>query len=259
MSATILRRFPLQRGDDALAFYRQFWSTSMVIHATARRVSYEEHTAPLSIKCAFGGVESYLVDHARMTVDDSTYLVLNHGRPYASWIEGPRDVESLAVFFAPGFVANVLRDRIRDDDRLLDDPRGKAEPCAFYERRMPHDRSVSPYLRRLRAPARDALWLDEQLHGLASALLRVHRRNLREARRLPAVRASTRAELYRRLLRARDAIESDPHARHRLDELARIACLAPHHFLRRFTDAFGTSPYQYVLAARRRKTQFSPA
>ncbi len=251
-------RFPLQAGDDAAAFLRLFWTENLVVHDTASRIDYEPHCGPLSVKCAWNGSETYLLDGARVTVDDASYLVINRGRPYASTISARRPVESLAVFFRAGFVDEVLRARVTEDDRLLDDPYGRAAPVAFFERRTPHDRRVTPYLERLRR-ASGGMALDEELHGLAEALLDAHRRTLREARRLPAVRASTRAELLRRLSRARDAIDSDPAARHRLEELARIACMAPHHFLRRFRDAFGTTPHRYVVAARlrRRKTQFS--
>jgi len=255
---TILRRFPLQAGEDACAFYRQFWTDNLIIRDTASRIDYAPHCGPLSVKCAWNGAETYLVDGVPIAVDDTSYLVLNRGRPYASSISASRPVESLAVFFRAGFVDGVLRARVTEEDRLLDDPYGRAHPIAFFERRTPHDRRVTPHLERLRrAHGADALWLEQELHGLAGALLDAHRRTLREARRLPAVRASTRAELLRRLSRARDAIDSDPAARHRLEELARIACMAPHHFLRRFRDAFGATPHRYLLAARRRKTQFS--
>jgi AraC family transcriptional regulator len=256
--ATILRRFPLQPGDDVASFHRLFWADNLIVHDTASRIDYEPHCGPLSVKCAWNGSETYLVDRVPIAVDDGCYLVLNHGRPYASFIASPRPVESLAVFFRAGFVDGVLRARVTEDDRLLDDPYGRARPIAFFERRAPHNRRVTPYLERLRrVVAADPLWLEQELHGLAEALLEAHRGTLRESRRIPAARASTRAELYRRLSRARDAIDSDPAARHRLDELARIACMAPHHFLRRFRDAFGATPHRYLLAARRRKTQFS--
>jgi AraC family transcriptional regulator len=240
-----LRAFP--RVDAA--FRELFWTTNLVVHARGTQVTYTQHTTPLTIKAAWGGSERYLVDGVSIAVDDATYLVLNHGRPYASWIAAARPVESLAVFFRPGFVDGVLRARLLPDDALLDDPHARAAPVAFYERRTPHDRRVSPLLVRMRR-ARDGLALDELFHALAGALLAAHRASLREAHRLPAVRAATRVELLRRVSRARDAIDSDPFAPHRLDALARIACMAPHHFLRRFRDAFGATPLRYV-----RKTQ----
>jgi AraC family transcriptional regulator len=256
---TIWREFPYL---DA-RFLHAFWHDNLIVHAHATLVAYDEHPGPLSIKCAFGGAETYVVDRARLTVDDATYLVLNHGRPYASFIHAARPVESLSIFFRAGFVDGVLGTLLTREDKLLDDPHGCARPVAFYERRTPHDRRLSPSLRALRRAlcagsgvAAEPIALDELFHRLAAGVLAAHRGALREAARLPAVRASTRAELYRRVVRARDVIDSDPQARHRLDELARVACLAPHHFLRRFRDAFGLTPHRYVLWARRRNTQF---
>src|SRR5262249_15815758 len=79
---TVRREFPLL---DA-PFLRAFWHDNLIVHARASAVAYDEHPGPLSIKCAFGGAETYVVDGVRLTVDDATYLMLNHGRPYASFI-----------------------------------------------------------------------------------------------------------------------------------------------------------------------------
>src|SRR5262249_30785169 len=148
--STILRRFPLQAGDDVAAFHRRVWSDNLIIPDTASRIDYAPHCGPLSVKCAWNGSETYVVDRVPIAVDDTSYLVLNRGRPYASSISSSRPVESLAVFFRAGFVDGVLRARVTEDDRLLDDPYGRAHPIAFFERRTPHDRRVTPHLERLR-------------------------------------------------------------------------------------------------------------
>jgi AraC-like DNA-binding protein len=57
-------------------------------------------------------------------------------------------------------------------------------------------------------------------------------------------------DVFRRVCRARDYLH-EHHARPlALAELARVAHLSPYHFLRTFRSAFGTTPHQYLIAAR---------
>ena len=68
--------------------------------------------------------------------------------------------------------------------------------------------------------------------------------------RLPAVRAETRVELYRRLLKGRAFLEANYAQTADLNATARVACLSPFHFLRLFKTAFGRTPHQYLTELR---------
>jgi AraC family transcriptional regulator len=68
--------------------------------------------------------------------------------------------------------------------------------------------------------------------------------------RLPAVRAETRVELYRRLLKGRAFLEANYAQTADLHATARVACLSPFHFLRLFKTAFGRTPHQYLTELR---------
>jgi AraC family transcriptional regulator len=81
-------------------------------------------------------------------------------------------------------------------------------------------------------------------------MLLAHRSLIGEMVRLPVVRRSTRIELYRRLARGRDFIESSFTRPINLAEMAREANMAPHHFLRLFRKTFGMTPHQYLTSLR---------
>jgi AraC family transcriptional regulator len=254
----ILRGFPSVdlRHPEGRAFLGAYGRTSMVVHARAAEAAYARHAGPLSLKWAPVGRETYEVDGLAREVDAGHYLVLNAGTAYASAIDSDTEVESLSVFFQPGLAEQVLGALVTPEDRLLDaGPEASgAGPVRFLERLQPSDGWVSPRLARLRAGllagAREGTWLDEQLHGLLEALVQVHRGAHAEAARLPRVRPATRAELLRRLSRARDLIACGYREPLRLQTLARAAALAPHHFLRAFGEAFGETPHQALTRRR---------
>ena len=160
-----------------------------------------------------------------------------------------KPVESFCLFFASGFVEGVQSALSAGPDRLLDQPEEAATgPIRFFETNYAHDPMLSPALRRLRAnyAVRDSGWIEEQLHGIAERLLKVHRFALQETMRLDSVRASTREELYRRVCRGRDyadALFAEPVS---LGDMAQAACLSPNHFLRTFRQVFHQTPHQFL-------------
>jgi AraC-like DNA-binding protein len=93
-------------------------------------------------------------------------------------------------------------------------------------------------------------WLEEQLRVLLQRLLERHLALDSWIETLPGARASSRRELYRRLARARDFLDSSLGEAVDLASTARVACLSPHHFLRSFKAVFGLTPHQYLTRAR---------
>ncbi|MFT6937156.1 MAG: AraC-like DNA-binding protein [Saprospiraceae bacterium] len=68
-----------------------------------------------------------------------------------------------------------------------------------------------------------------------------------------AKKASTREELYRRLLIAKDYIESNFDKKTEIESIARIANISTFHFFRTFKQVFQVSPHQYILNLRLKK------
>lgn len=229
-------------------------SPSTIVATTTRQADYPEHPGPLSVKCVFRGSELYeLEGRTRIRLTAGSYLLLNHGSRYSGAVRSHEDVECLSIFFRPEFAEDVLGSLVTPGDRLLDDP-GVRQPVAFFERLYPHDETMTPIVSRLRramaARPVDGGRLEERLHDLLEGLLRVHRGLGKEIDALPSVRRATRVELYRRLQRARDYVESNLASSVGLRDMAGIACLSPHHFLRLFKHLFRETPHQYLIRRR---------
>jgi AraC family transcriptional regulator len=221
-----------------------------ILHAKARRHSWAGE-GWLSIKTFPSGHAHYSVGAGHHAVDHRSYLLLNHGRHYAIEIESRTPVESFCIFFNPAFAADAFRNAVQTPDQLLEATDASA-PVNFFEKNYSHDRIVSPLLRKLRNTHRllPPGELEESMHLLAAALLRVHRLALREADELKSVRVVTRRELYRRAARARDFTEamfSEPIA---LADIAKAAALSPNHLLRVFPQIYHQTPHQFLTNRR---------
>ncbi|KXK55531.1 MAG: hypothetical protein UZ07_CHB004002001 [Chlorobi bacterium OLB7] len=167
----------------------------------------------LSIKTAFNGAETYVVDGRQLRVGGGQFLILNEGQRYSGFVEQSAPVESFSIFFRPGFFEEAFRVATTPTERLLDDPQSVPHGAiSFIERMYDHEAGVWPMLDRLRnqlhAGKPERTWLEEQFHQMAGALVGVQHELRHERQRIPMVRAATRAELHRRLSQGRDFIAS---------------------------------------------------
>lgn len=209
---------------------------------------------PLSLKVVLQGQGVWRTGRQRYTVDAGHCLVINQGESYSLTFETAEPVETFCPFFAAGFVEDALCALLASDDALLDRPRMTATSKLVVTPHVrPLDTSLAVPLRALRhlartAEAADLDW-EDAFFDLAQALARATAAWQTEHGGR-SNRASTRAEVTRRLNRARDFIHAEAHRRLLLADIADIACLSPHHFHRLFTTAFRASPGAYVTELR---------
>ena len=227
----------------------------MVISARGRGVEYSEHESHLSLKTVFSGREHYGVGGLRYVVDQTNYLLVNHGERYSSRIGAAREADSFSIFFERRFASETLRALAASDERLLDDPRKESSvPVEFYQTLYPRVGRLSALLTEMRGDITrlraDALLTEEKLHQLVAYLFESNLGMVLKASSLGAVRFSTRLEQYRRTLVARDFIEGNLVDGVRLAEVAAASCLSPFHLLRLFKEAFAETPHQYLTRRR---------
>lgn len=236
--------------------------SSFILHDVSQQYHWQG-SGFLSIKTFFGGRALYAVGGGFCAVDDQSYLVLNHGQAYTLSIESRSPVESCCLFFSPHFAREVYHSLSTPTETLLDMPlpEARVEPPNFFERTCLHDALVSPSLLRLRHATSASQnvpspgWLMEQGRDVLGRLLVSQRAIRAEAQALPALRAATREELYRRLYRARDYADALHALPITLDDMARVACLSPTHFLRTFKQTFNETPHRYLTTRRLERAQ----
>lgn len=231
---------------------------NMVTKAPASDIYYPEHDGTLSVKCAFNGEEVYTTSTGRYSVTSKSYLILNAGRRYASYIESRQEIESFCIFFRPDFAEEALWSLTTPHDRALDTPTGK-RPITFLEMLRPHDAIISPVLFAIRSTLGRNIattgWLEEKFHELLDRMVHAHRHVIGEMQRISAVRPSTRLETYHRLSRARNFMEDNLNRQIGLQDIAAEAFLSPHHFLRLFKEVFRETPHQYLTRRRIEQAQ----
>jgi len=208
---------------------------------------------PLSLKIVRRGQGIWRVDGRNYVVDAGYCLPLNHGQTYSLTFDLAVPVETFCPFFARGFAEDVSRAMSATDTALLDEPDADQPALDFPVNLRPLDETLRTPVRRLKRlseePEPCPLAWDEAFAKLAAAMIGARGR-WRTQHDPGAVRASTAAEVTRRLDRARDFIHATAHHRLTLAGIASAAALSPHHLHRRFHAAFGVTPSRYVTALR---------
>jgi AraC family transcriptional regulator len=232
---------------------------NVVLNGNIRARSYvvSSYQTNLCVKAVARGSALYGTRQGRYLVDADTFLILNQGQEYSLEIAAGSDTETVCPFFQPGFLGHVAHCLTRSPDWQLDEPTITGGDPGFHERLYPGQ--GSKVVARLRAlhvalhsPAVCSPWLEDHFYGLAGDLLDLRDGVQREVAAFPASRSSTREELYRRLHRARDFIDSCFAESLSVERIARVACLSPYHFHRTFRLAFGETPMHRLQARRLR-------
>ncbi len=262
MGIKVIRRFPdiSKPGFDFKKWNRQFHSHNVILNGLYSDYYYPSHWGPLSMKCAFGGSEYYITSGIKYSVDNKSYLILNDGTYYDSMLKSENKVESFTVNFRSEFAADVLYSLSGSLSRMLDYPySGNLPAPGFFEKLYEHDNVTLSILKDIRnlinRESTDELKLSEKIHLLLEYMFIIKYSSLKQAAGMKASRYSTRIELYKRLNRAKDCITSNYNEKLDIDMISKIACLSPHHFLRSFSRAFGSTPHGYLTKIRMEKAK----
>ena len=258
----IVRSYPekhsIESGQSLIV--KSFGRKNILFNARGTRAEYNNLISPLSLKHTLQGEEWYKVDGTELKIDDRNFLIVNNEQTYSSYVQSKSEVESLCIFFKNGLFEEVFTYWNAQEDQLLDDPHliGPID-LSFVEKRYP----MSPDLKELLTSMRiklvedpfDALGFDSDIYQIMTRLVEVFAKTNQEIEKLPYKRRSTRYELYHRLHRAKDYIDSTYYQDLDLEDISKVACLSKYHFLRSFKSFFGQAPHQYINRLRLEKAK----
>lgn len=226
---------------------------NFIVHFSASEAELENHISPLSIKCSMKGLENYRTSGGDYSVTSGSYLIVNEGQECSSYIKD--EAETFSVYFDPEFSREVLKSLSTPSDKLLSYSfLPNKQPVQFLEKLYSHNYSLSPVIMKLRLASKvnfdDENFIKEQFYELLNKLMVVHRDLYKEIEKLPPVKLSTKTELYKRVCRAKEYMDSAYTENLTLEKISREACLSQFHFLRLFKSVYSITPHQYLTRKR---------
>jgi len=198
---------------------------------------------PLSIKGVISGSATWETAQGRYELVPGAVLLLNDGEEYTLTIDALQPVETFNFFFQRGFVEDAYRTAVTSSAKLLDAP--PPSPMTFAERLHFDDTLI-----RAHTLWRQGVSLAESFYSAALQLAAAEHSLRARVSKLPALRASTREELARRIGIGTSFLHANLDRRVTVAEAAREACLSPFHFHRLFTALHATTPHRYITQLR---------
>lgn len=238
---------------------RRGWPT-VILHTRTKKANRPDIKGPFSIFTNIKGMSTLSVENRRVAVDENVYFLSNQGQHYTLEIENHQPVETLNIHFGPYFADRVLLSVVQPTVGLLEQEFEVPELCTgFFNQLYPRDDNVHRCIRAIQAASNSGLegtlWYEEQLTFLLEYLLGQRNDIVRLISLLPPVKASTKAEVYKRLTMATDYVYTHYSRDISLGELAGVACISKFHFLRLFRQLFGTTPYRFIAKVRMEKAR----
>lgn len=207
-------------------------SRIVILNGHAQAWTARSGGGAFSVKWAPQGRVAYACEGDTHVVRPHGLMLLNGGQPYEMAFRGP--AETFCLFFSQDLVRQAWGGEAPEFPNLIFRPSFGGELAQVRADLVAGDR-----------------WPDDpeaRLLLILDAAVRAARTHRREARRIGAAKASTRARLLARLDVAR-ALIADGEAGN-LDQVARAAGLSKFHLLRLFKAAFGQTPMKYAEGLR---------
>ena len=208
-----------------------------------------------SIKAYGGGGVPFQVERQNLWIDESHYVVVNAGQDYEFRTPSESTLFNFTIFLTETDLRDAWASHFCSEDDLLANAHTVSAGRPEF---MPIRHRVSESISRLRSSLR-TLWEADAISpeivraGMCTIVgeaVAAQAEVFVQTRKVAAVRRVTREETVRRIRRAVDYIEDNIRTPLDLDRLSAVACMAKHHFLRRFRDVIGLTPYQFVLKRR---------
>jgi AraC family transcriptional regulator len=246
------KRFAEKRSYSGEKLEREGWP-SVVLNVKTTSTYRDNIRGPLSMFSNFSGESVVEVDGRRFTVREGFFFVSNSDQYYSLGLEG-KETETANIHFGEYFVENILISATLAPELLLENNTSKQERN-FHNAIYRKTDALDQITRQIAAIQNDKLLLEEKLVACAIELLRTSQADHTRMQRIPLVKNSTRREIIRRLLSARDVIYTCYQADLSLDDLANACCLSKFHFLRLFKIAFGKTPHQFLNEVRMQRAK----
>lgn len=211
---------------------------------------------PFSLFYNLSGESKVRVANKQVALQAGFFFLSNASQIYD--LEIPAAAETFNIHFGEHFLEEVLTS-CQYPEQLDADWRARERPYYVYNRVYPQNPRLQALIQgihqRKQSAFLDPLWLEEQLYYILCTILSISQRDFLRMQQLPAMKASSREEIFRRLSLAVDFIYAHFDQQLTLEELARCACFSKFHFLRLFKIAFGQSPHQFITQFRIQKAK----
>lgn len=210
-----------------------------------------------SIKYVGHGAEDYVLNGRKYKVLDHEFILANRHCDGRILLDTKEPVQGLCIDLNQDYLMQAIESfRESSTIQVSDNFLTYFDSEAYFENKYHHSSGVLGQAlfqlnRQLhRSPYQDWDFDTDFFRNLAFTVVANESERVREFSNIRTHNLSVKKDVFRRLCGAR--LFMDEHFREKLtiQALAEVSCMSEFHFHRMFRQAFGISPYQYLIAKR---------
>jgi AraC family transcriptional regulator len=210
-----------------------------------------------AIKYVTAGKERYTVDQQVYDICAGSYLLMNGERPVKVEIESKESVKGVCLDITAPLIAEVVSG-YQQPGAAFTDP-GLA--AFFYTDQFLENKyaasgtRLGQCLRQISQSISAGHFTIDEINPelfyiLAAQLVEDQAPLFRQLQNIPVVKTVTRKDLFRRLARGKDFMDSSFMLPLSIDAIAREAMMSEYHFFRLFRKVYTVSPHRYLVQKR---------
>ncbi|HLP54322.1 MAG TPA: AraC family transcriptional regulator [Fluviicola sp.] len=210
-----------------------------------------------SIKYVLEGCENYTINGQRFQVQNDHYLLANTHSDGAVEIDSEKIVKAICIDIAPDILSEVVGSYLEPGSGIADPNLDRFFTTSdFFESFYPSDQTLlGKTLNSLgselsHSPFEKHQFSKEFYYHLSEQLLTDHIPIFKQLQSVSSVKAQTKKELLRRVLRGKEYINACYMLPLSIEQVARECHLSEYHFFRLFKAVMGISPHQYLIRKR---------
>ena len=250
---TIYKNFVSKAKSNQGSYFRENLRTeNFLILASSNKIQtnyFKNNDGAYSFKYNFTGKEFYDFSNKHLATMSDRFLLTNPDSRYSSYIDEEKKVNTLYLFFSTKEIQSLYHSLITNEEKLLDTPNGGIAELHFYEKLYELTPEINLLLKEIVKNTLDVdafCKIEHQIYLLKQNLIISQHDVIEKQQNIKSTKVSTKQEVFKRIQIAKDYIDSYFDKPLSNKELANIACMCEHHFLRRFKSIFNVTPYQYL-------------
>jgi AraC family transcriptional regulator len=221
---------------------------AVIIADTLGGYFYPEHPTPYLFVTNFRNKGRYMLNQRSIEVSDRHFYFLNANDKLEINFPQATPLKTILILFETQFIRDSFHYLQNSEEELLAMPEATIEKEIFFPN-VPFDLNDTIYKILLGLAGRQ----EAALFDLIAAVRIQRDQAQKRIKALKAAKRSTKEELYRRLIAARDFMNDNRMENMTIEEIAQQACLNKFHFLSNFRDVFGMTPHRYLTELKLQK------
>jgi AraC-like DNA-binding protein len=220
-------------------------SINKVIYSSLKDMDIKLLHKGVSLKYVVKGCEKYEINNKQYQVNAGEFLIVNHNSDVRCTIKDYKSVDGVCIYLDESLIKEVINENDEDKNYFLKE--GKFDSHTF---------GLGNFLKQIQLPTQKntELFRKKDIYYKIGEYLKMHFVEVEnKINNISSKKRYVREDLFNKLNVALEYINDNIDDKLQINEIAKQCGMSEYHFFRTFKQAYGISPYNYIMDRRLEK------